>query len=98
MTSRAPADELWLHHVPSGTVIAGENLAWYYPAEGLSPAAVHGPQDAEARQGLDLDHAPQGGGPGHRRRVLAADPGLARAHGDDLSRRPRPRDPGQCPR
>jgi hypothetical protein len=33
MTSRAPADELWLHHVRPGTVIAGENLAWYYPAE-----------------------------------------------------------------
>jgi hypothetical protein len=33
MTSREPADELWLHHAPSGTVIAGENLAWYYPAE-----------------------------------------------------------------
>jgi hypothetical protein len=27
-----PVDELWLHHVPTGTVIAGENLAWYYPA------------------------------------------------------------------
>src|ERR1700747_3318783 len=27
-----PVDELWLHHVASGTVIAGENLAWYYPA------------------------------------------------------------------
>jgi hypothetical protein len=25
-----PVDELWLHHVPSGTVIAGENLGWYY--------------------------------------------------------------------
>jgi hypothetical protein len=33
MTSRKPADELWLHHAASGTVIAGENLAWYYPAE-----------------------------------------------------------------
>jgi hypothetical protein len=32
LRSRAPADELWLHHVPSGAVIAGENLAWYYPA------------------------------------------------------------------
>src|SRR6185369_2032103 len=30
-TSRAPADELWLHHAASGTVIAGENLAWFYP-------------------------------------------------------------------
>lgn len=27
-----PVDELWLHHVATGTVIAGENLAWYYPA------------------------------------------------------------------
>jgi hypothetical protein len=33
--SRAPADELWLHHVASGTVIAGENLAWYYPRAAL---------------------------------------------------------------
>ena len=28
-----PVDELWLHHAASGTVIAGENLAWYYPAD-----------------------------------------------------------------
>ncbi len=28
-----PVDELWLHHVPTGMVIAGENLAWYYPAD-----------------------------------------------------------------
>lgn len=28
-----PVDELWLHHVPTGTVIAGENLAWYYPKD-----------------------------------------------------------------
>lgn len=27
-----PVDELWLHHAPTGTVIAGENLAWYFPA------------------------------------------------------------------
>jgi hypothetical protein len=27
-----PVDELWLHHVPTGTVIAGENLAWYFPS------------------------------------------------------------------
>jgi hypothetical protein len=27
-----PVDELWLRHVPTDTVIAGENLAWYYPA------------------------------------------------------------------
>jgi hypothetical protein len=31
MRSREPADELWLHHAASGTVIAGENLAWFYP-------------------------------------------------------------------
>jgi len=30
-----PVDELWLHHAPSGTVIAGENLAWQYPAQTL---------------------------------------------------------------
>ena len=37
MTGRQdmPVDELWLHHVPTGTVIAGENLAWYYTAETL---------------------------------------------------------------
>ncbi|HET6280445.1 MAG TPA: hypothetical protein VFH73_05750 [Polyangia bacterium] len=35
MRSRAPADELWLYHVASGTVIAGENLAWYYPRAAL---------------------------------------------------------------
>jgi hypothetical protein len=28
-----PVDELWLHHVPTGTVIAGENLAWYFPSD-----------------------------------------------------------------
>ena len=27
-----PVDELWLHHAATGTVVAGENLAWYYPA------------------------------------------------------------------
>jgi hypothetical protein len=32
---RDPVDELWLHHVPSGTVIAGENLAWYYRAQDM---------------------------------------------------------------
>ena len=26
-----PIDELWLHHVASGTVIGGENLGWMYP-------------------------------------------------------------------
>jgi hypothetical protein len=30
-----PDDELWLHHVPTGTVIGGENLGWI-----LSPEAV----------------------------------------------------------
>jgi hypothetical protein len=25
-----PVDELWLRHVPSGTVVAGENMAWYF--------------------------------------------------------------------
>lgn len=30
-----PVDELWLHHAATGTVIAGENLAWYYEAEHL---------------------------------------------------------------
>jgi hypothetical protein len=37
MTSsmKTPVDELWLHHLPSGTVIGGENLAWYYTAETL---------------------------------------------------------------
>jgi hypothetical protein len=35
MRARTPADELWLHHVASGTVIAGENLAWFYPRAAL---------------------------------------------------------------
>jgi hypothetical protein len=37
MTSKMndPVDELWLHHPPSGLVIAGENLAWQYPKEKL---------------------------------------------------------------
>jgi hypothetical protein len=37
MTSRMkdPVDELWLSHPASGMVIAGENLAWQYPAERL---------------------------------------------------------------
>lgn len=33
MRSREPADELWLHHVPSGAVVGGENLAWFYPRD-----------------------------------------------------------------
>lgn len=28
MSLRTPDDELWLHHVPTGTVIGGENLGW----------------------------------------------------------------------
>jgi hypothetical protein len=31
-----PADELWIHHVASGTVIGGENLGWMYPAADLA--------------------------------------------------------------
>lgn len=30
-----PIDELWIHHVPTGTVIGGENLGWMYPEEVL---------------------------------------------------------------
>ncbi|HEV8245911.1 MAG TPA: hypothetical protein VGP93_09080 [Polyangiaceae bacterium] len=30
MTINDPVDELWLHHVPSGAVIAGENLGWMF--------------------------------------------------------------------
>jgi hypothetical protein len=33
-----PVDELWLCHVPSQTVIGGENLTWYYPAAALRGA------------------------------------------------------------
>jgi len=32
IATRDPHDELWLFHVASGTVIAGENLSWFYPA------------------------------------------------------------------
>jgi hypothetical protein len=35
-----PVDELWLYHPPSGTVIAGENLAWHYPAADLKKAPM----------------------------------------------------------
>jgi hypothetical protein len=37
MTSamKMPVDELWIHHVPTGTVVAGENLAWIYTKEAL---------------------------------------------------------------
>jgi hypothetical protein len=40
MTAKAtdPVDELWLHHVPSQTVIGGENLTWYYPAAAMRGA------------------------------------------------------------
>jgi hypothetical protein len=37
---RDPVDELWLHHVPSQTVIAGENLEWQYTAEALRKAPM----------------------------------------------------------
>lgn len=30
-----PVDELWLHHTATGTVFAGENMAWYYDARSL---------------------------------------------------------------
>ncbi len=33
MTVNDPVDELWLHHVPSGTVIGGENLGWMFPKD-----------------------------------------------------------------
>ncbi len=33
-----PVDELWLYHVPSQTVIGGENLTWYYPKAALRGA------------------------------------------------------------
>ena len=32
-TVNDPVDELWLHHVPSGTVIGGENLGWMFPKD-----------------------------------------------------------------
>ena len=35
-----PVDELWLHHVPSQTVIGGENLTWYYPKAALRGAPM----------------------------------------------------------
>jgi hypothetical protein len=35
-----PVDELWLHHVPSETVIGGENLTWYYPKAALRGAPM----------------------------------------------------------
>jgi len=35
---RMAVEELWLHHVASGAVIAGENLMWMYPAEKLREA------------------------------------------------------------
>lgn len=33
MRSREPADELWVHHAATGTVVGGENLAWFYPRD-----------------------------------------------------------------
>jgi hypothetical protein len=40
MTAKAndPVDELWLYHVPSQTVIGGENLTWYYPKAAMRGA------------------------------------------------------------
>lgn len=35
-----PVDELWLHHVPSQTVIGGENLTWYYPKAAMRGAPM----------------------------------------------------------
>jgi hypothetical protein len=35
-----PIDELWLGHPASGTVIAGENLAWYYPKQAFKRAPL----------------------------------------------------------
>lgn len=35
-----PVDELWLHHVPSQTVIGGENLTWYYPKAAMRGAPL----------------------------------------------------------
>lgn len=37
---RDPIDELWLYHVPSQTVIGGENLEWQYPAAALRKAPM----------------------------------------------------------
>ena len=34
-----PSDELWLFHRATGTVLAGENLAWMYPKADLERAA-----------------------------------------------------------
>jgi hypothetical protein len=36
MTMKTPVDEVWLHHVASGTVIAGENLGWILSAQTLA--------------------------------------------------------------
>ncbi len=38
MTTRDPHDELWVHHVASGTVVGGENLSWFHPTEELRKA------------------------------------------------------------
>ncbi len=35
MPPKDPTDELWLHHVATGTVIGGENLGWILTPEGL---------------------------------------------------------------
>jgi hypothetical protein len=36
MTVNDPVDELWLHHVASGTVIGGENLGWMFPKDAFA--------------------------------------------------------------
>jgi hypothetical protein len=38
MKGRQPVDELWLYHHATGTILAGENLAWQYPREALKRA------------------------------------------------------------
>jgi hypothetical protein len=36
MPPKDPIDELWLHHVPTGTVIGGENLGWILDDESFA--------------------------------------------------------------
>jgi hypothetical protein len=38
MRGKAPVDELWLYHRGTGTILAGENLAWQYPGKVLKDA------------------------------------------------------------
>ena len=35
MPPKDPVDEVWIHHVASGTVVAGENLGWILTPEWL---------------------------------------------------------------